>query len=76
MASQSERDQLAGHALLSDESFRRWLFEDPMSAAKSIGVYLSDAEAKAIQSMDARALEEAANIVQRQTDGPRKTGGW
>lgn len=76
MASESERNQLAGRALLGDEGFRRWLFEDPMSAAKSIGVYLNEAEAKAIQSMDARAIEEAANIVQRQTDGPRKSGGW
>lgn len=76
MASESERDQLAGHALLGDSSFRRWLLEDPMSAAKSIGIYLTEAEAKAISSADPSALEDAASMLQRATDGPRKLGGW
>lgn len=76
MASQSEREQLTGHALLGDEGFRRWLLEDPMAAAKSIGIYLNESEANAIQSTDAWALEEAANALRRVADGPRKLGGW
>ncbi len=76
MASQSERDQLTGHALLSDEGFRRWLLEDPAAAAKSIGIYLNESEASAIKSTDPWALEEAANAVRRVSDGPRKLGGW
>lgn len=76
MASQSEREQLTGHALLSDEGFRRWLLEDPMAAAKSIGIYLNDMEVEAIKSADPWALEEAASMVRRLSDGPRKLGGW
>ncbi|MBX7236446.1 MAG: Os1348 family NHLP clan protein [Caldilineales bacterium] len=76
MASESERERLAGHALMSDESFRRWLLDDPIAAAKSLGIELSTAEARAIQSADKGMLEEAADLVYKLAAGPRMMGGW
>lgn len=76
MASESERERLTGHALLGDESFRKWLLDDPMAAAKSVGIELSTAEANAVRAMDTGTLEEAASLVHKLAEGPRKMGGW
>lgn len=76
MASTSERERLTGHALLSDESFRKWLLEDPMAAAKSLGIILTGAEANAIRSIDKMALEDAASTVHKLVSEPVQAGGW
>lgn len=76
MASESERERLTGHALLSDENFRKWLLDDPVAAAKSLGIELSTAEANAVRAMDTGTLEEAASLVHKLAAGPIMSGGW
>lgn len=76
MASASEREQLTGHALTSDKGFRDWLLKDPVAAAESLGIYLTEAEATVIKSADAGALEQAAGLVHKLIDGPRPMGSW
>jgi hypothetical protein len=76
MASKGERERLTGHALLGDESFRKWLLDDPVAAARSLGIELSGPEAKAIQATDAGTLEEAASLVHKLMSEPVQSGGW
>ena len=52
-------ERIVGKAML-DSAFRTQLLMDPIAAAKSIGIALSDAMAKRIQGIDPKALDQLA----------------
>lgn len=47
---------LAGLALF-DSDFRRALLEDPVAAARHVGVALSDSQAEYLQSLDPESIQ-------------------
>lgn len=60
-------ERLLGHTLLADAEYRIWLCTDPIAAAASIGVTLSEKEADYIK----------ANVTRRRLNGvARSVAHW
>ncbi len=70
MISRDVQEKLAGHAYV-DSGFRERLFADPQSAAKEIGIYLSDDDAKLISAVDKDKIDAAVRQA-NEAFGPRK----
>lgn len=70
MISRDVQEKLAGHAFI-DADFRERLFADPQSAAKELGIYLSDEDAKIIGAIDKDKIETAVKQA-NEAFGPRK----
>ena len=67
MASQNDLQLLIGKAML-DDGFRSRLFKDPAGAAASIGVKLSEPQAKRIRDLGPETGDKLAACV-RETIG-------
>lgn len=71
MASETERQFLVGVAMMRDSGFRDWLMKDPYGAAESVGIRITEAEAKQVMDLSRDELEHAAKEVQNAVDPMR-----
>ncbi len=62
MATQAELEKLVGHAAF-DADFRKWLFTDPVTAAKSIGIGLAPKQADYIQGLGPGAADKLTDCL-------------
>lgn len=74
MASQNDLQLLVGKAML-DDGFRAWLFKEPEAAAASIGIKLSEPQARYIRDLGPAAGDKLAACV-RETIGGVNTMMW
>lgn len=70
MATRAQRERLIGAAVVRGYEFRQWLLGDPRAAAKSIGVFLTDAEVETIRSLDVEKVEHLLAAMGQTLVGP------
>ena len=76
MLQENDLERLIGYALLADNKFRKWLLTDPQSAAASIDIQLSAAQADYIrETVTLRRLNAMAKSVNDWMPPP-SVGNW
>ncbi|MCC7354352.1 MAG: hypothetical protein IT330_11400 [Anaerolineae bacterium] len=71
MASLNDLQLLIGKAML-DDGFRAWLFKEPEAAAASVGIKLSESQAKRIRDLGPEAGDKLAACVRETIGSPNQ----